>query len=145
MFYKKNKSFSWVLIMSFLFFSEKEGVWNWNEQISQCKSYFSFDSCFCHAHSFHIHCNRFVFIFPLLCGYLQSLSVEEQQRVLGEDKIGFKKGSGASSPASKKKNPKAKVRPSIQQHPPSLWRWFHFSHLLRCRLLLFSFTTSIMK
>lgn len=38
------------------------------------------------------------------------MSVEEQQRVLGEDKIGFKKGSGASSPASKKKNPKAKVK-----------------------------------
>uniref|UniRef100_A0A7N6F932 HMG box domain-containing protein n=1 Tax=Anabas testudineus TaxID=64144 RepID=A0A7N6F932_ANATE len=38
-----------------------------------------------------------------------SLSEEEQQRVLGEEKPGFKKGSGASSPASKKKSSKAKV------------------------------------
>uniref|UniRef100_A0A7N8YBU2 Upstream binding transcription factor n=1 Tax=Mastacembelus armatus TaxID=205130 RepID=A0A7N8YBU2_9TELE len=41
--------------------------------------------------------------------FLSSLSEEEQQRVLGEDKIGFKKGGGANSPASKKKNSKAKV------------------------------------
>lgn len=40
---------------------------------------------------------------------LQTLSEEEQQRVLSEEKMGFKKGTGASSPASKKKNSKAKV------------------------------------
>uniref|UniRef100_A0A8D3CI92 Upstream binding transcription factor n=1 Tax=Scophthalmus maximus TaxID=52904 RepID=A0A8D3CI92_SCOMX len=40
--------------------------------------------------------------------FLSSLPAEEQQRVLGEDKFGFKKGGGASSPAAKKKNPKAK-------------------------------------
>uniref|UniRef100_A0A8D3DHV6 Upstream binding transcription factor n=1 Tax=Scophthalmus maximus TaxID=52904 RepID=A0A8D3DHV6_SCOMX len=38
--------------------------------------------------------------------FLSSLPAEEQQRVLGEDKFGFKKGGGASSPAAKKKNPK---------------------------------------
>lgn len=41
---------------------------------------------------------------------LQSLSEEEQQRVLSEEKIGFKRGGGAGSPASKKKNSKAKVK-----------------------------------
>lgn len=40
---------------------------------------------------------------------LQTLSEEEQQRVLSEEKMGFKKGTGASSPASKKKNSKTKV------------------------------------
>uniref|UniRef100_A0AAQ5X626 HMG box domain-containing protein n=1 Tax=Amphiprion ocellaris TaxID=80972 RepID=A0AAQ5X626_AMPOC len=42
--------------------------------------------------------------------FLSSLSEEEQQRVLGEEKPGFKKGSGASSPASKKKTSKAKEK-----------------------------------
>lgn len=44
---------------------------------------------------------------------LQSLSEEEQQRVLSEEKIGFKRGSGSSSPASKKKGSKAKVTTAI--------------------------------
>uniref|UniRef100_A0A665U3N2 HMG box domain-containing protein n=1 Tax=Echeneis naucrates TaxID=173247 RepID=A0A665U3N2_ECHNA len=51
--------------------------------------------------------------------FLSSLSAEEQQRVLGEDKIGLRKASGASSPASKKKNPKAKVRLNKQQSVPT--------------------------
>lgn len=44
---------------------------------------------------------------------MQSLSEEEQQRVLSEEKIGFKRGSGSSSPASKKKSSKAKVRTAL--------------------------------
>uniref|UniRef100_A0A8P4GKD3 Upstream binding transcription factor n=1 Tax=Dicentrarchus labrax TaxID=13489 RepID=A0A8P4GKD3_DICLA len=44
--------------------------------------------------------------------FLSSLSEEEQQRVLSEEKIGFRRGAGANSPASKKKNTKAKVRPN---------------------------------
>uniref|UniRef100_A0A3Q3X942 HMG box domain-containing protein n=1 Tax=Mola mola TaxID=94237 RepID=A0A3Q3X942_MOLML len=44
------------------------------------------------------------------CIVLYSLSEEEQQRVLSEQKIGFKRSSGASSPASKKKNSKAKYK-----------------------------------
>ncbi len=40
----------------------------------------------------------------------QSISEEEQQRILSEQKMGsFKKAGGGSSPASKKKNSKAKV------------------------------------
>uniref|UniRef100_A0A4W6CMB9 Upstream binding transcription factor n=1 Tax=Lates calcarifer TaxID=8187 RepID=A0A4W6CMB9_LATCA len=61
-----------------------------------------------------------------------SLSVEEQQRVLGEDKIGFKKGSGASSPASKKKNPKAKANPEKPKRPISAM--FIFSEEKRPKL-----------
>lgn len=57
---------------------------------------------------------------------LQTLSEEEQQRVLSEEKIGFKRGSGASSPASKKKNSKTKVRP-LKQSP---------SYLVRCKQIL---------
>ncbi|XP_026181269.1 nucleolar transcription factor 1 [Mastacembelus armatus] len=51
--------------------------------------------------------------------FLSSLSEEEQQRVLGEDKIGFKKGGGANSPASKKKNSKAKANPEKPKRPIS--------------------------
>lgn len=54
---------------------------------------------------------------------LQSLSEEEQTRVLSEEKIGFKKG-GANSLAAKKRASKAKVRPSSE----------HSSHLLRYKL-----------
>uniref|UniRef100_A0A4W6CME3 Upstream binding transcription factor n=1 Tax=Lates calcarifer TaxID=8187 RepID=A0A4W6CME3_LATCA len=64
--------------------------------------------------------------------FLSSLSVEEQQRVLGEDKIGFKKGSGASSPASKKKNPKAKANPEKPKRPISAM--FIFSEEKRPKL-----------
>lgn len=64
----------------------------------------------------------------------QSLSEEEQQRVLSEEKIGFKRGSGASSPASKKKNSKAKVRPRKQSDFSLLERIFTF-HLMSCILL----------
>uniref|UniRef100_A0A3Q3WUM2 HMG box domain-containing protein n=1 Tax=Mola mola TaxID=94237 RepID=A0A3Q3WUM2_MOLML len=66
-----------------------------------------------------------------------SLSEEEQQRVLSEQKIGFKRSSGASSPASKKKNSKAnpekpkrpisamfifseEKRPKLQQERPDV-------------------------
>ncbi|XP_067089783.1 nucleolar transcription factor 1 isoform X2 [Osmerus mordax] len=43
--------------------------------------------------------------------FLCSLSEEEQQRVLGEQKmLGFKKGNGANSTAAKKKNSKAKEK-----------------------------------
>lgn len=48
------------------------------------------------------------------CVDVQTLSEEEQQRVLSEEKIGFKRGSGSTSPASKKKSSKTKVRPSTQ-------------------------------
>lgn len=44
------------------------------------------------------------------------MSEEEQQRVLSEEKIGFKRGSGSSSPASKKKSSKAKVRTVLCTH-----------------------------
>ncbi|TNM97027.1 hypothetical protein fugu_015183 [Takifugu bimaculatus] len=49
--------------------------------------------------------------------FLSTLSEEEQQRVLSEEKIGFRRGTGASSPASKKKNSKAKVGPPTQKNP----------------------------
>uniref|UniRef100_A0A3Q4M9B2 Upstream binding transcription factor n=1 Tax=Neolamprologus brichardi TaxID=32507 RepID=A0A3Q4M9B2_NEOBR len=69
--------------------------------------------------------------------FLSSISEEEQQRVLGEAKTGFKKSTGANSPASKKKNSKAnpekpkrpisamfifaeEKRPKLQQERPDL-------------------------
>uniref|UniRef100_A0A669E771 Upstream binding transcription factor n=1 Tax=Oreochromis niloticus TaxID=8128 RepID=A0A669E771_ORENI len=69
--------------------------------------------------------------------FLSSISEEEQQRVLGEAKTGFKKSTGANSPASKKKNSKAnpekpkrpisamfifaeEKRPKLQQERPEL-------------------------
>lgn len=52
---------------------------------------------------------------------MQSLSEEEQQRVLSEEKIGFKRGGGSGSPASKKKNSKAKVRTALCTNT-----WFFF-------------------
>lgn len=53
---------------------------------------------------------------------LQSISEEEQQRVLGEQKmIGFKKGSGGS-----KKKSRAKVSPTMRQyHSPHQLHIFH--------------------
>uniref|UniRef100_A0A8C1MII2 Upstream binding transcription factor n=1 Tax=Cyprinus carpio TaxID=7962 RepID=A0A8C1MII2_CYPCA len=46
--------------------------------------------------------------------YLLSISEEEQQRILSEQKMGsFKRGGGGVSPASKKKNSKAKVRSPV--------------------------------
>lgn len=50
-------------LLLFLFgFSEKEGVWNRNEQISQCKSCFfcyNFIYFFCHVGSFHVKADHF--------------------------------------------------------------------------------------
>ncbi|KAK5606214.1 hypothetical protein CRENBAI_025203 [Crenichthys baileyi] len=51
--------------------------------------------------------------------FLSTLSEKEQQRVLGEDKIGFKKNSAASSPASKKKNAKTKASTEKPKRPIS--------------------------
>ncbi|XP_035470205.1 nucleolar transcription factor 1 isoform X1 [Scophthalmus maximus] len=64
--------------------------------------------------------------------FLSSLPAEEQQRVLGEDKFGFKKGGGASSPAAKKKNPKAKANPEKPKRPISAM--FIFSEEKRPKL-----------
>uniref|UniRef100_A0A7N6AI76 HMG box domain-containing protein n=1 Tax=Anabas testudineus TaxID=64144 RepID=A0A7N6AI76_ANATE len=64
--------------------------------------------------------------------FLSSLSEEEQQRVLGEEKPGFKKGSGASSPASKKKSSKAKANPEKPKRPISAM--FIFSEEKRPKL-----------
>ncbi|KAM3864496.1 nucleolar transcription factor 1 [Diretmus argenteus] len=65
--------------------------------------------------------------------FLCSLSEEEQQRVLAEQKmIGFKKGLGASSPASKKKNSKAKASPEKPKRPISAM--FIFSEEKRPKL-----------
>lgn len=63
--------------------------------------------------------------------FLSSLSEEEQQRVLAEEKIGFRKGSGASSPASKKKS-KAKVNAEKPKRPISAM--FIFSEEKRPKL-----------
>ncbi|KAK1877739.1 Nucleolar transcription factor 1 [Dissostichus eleginoides] len=48
----------------------------------------------------------------------QSLSEEEQTRVLSEDKLGFKRG-GANSPAAKKKASRAKANPEKPKRPIS--------------------------
>lgn len=58
----------------------------------------------------------FIYFFNVLSSRVdvQTLSEEEQQRVLSEEKIGFKRGSGSTSPASKKKSSKTKVGPSTQ-------------------------------
>ncbi|XP_071768679.1 nucleolar transcription factor 1 isoform X2 [Centroberyx gerrardi] len=65
--------------------------------------------------------------------FLCSLSEEEQQRVLAEQKmIGFKKGGGASSPASKKKSSKAKASPEKPKRPISAM--FIFSEEKRPKL-----------
>ncbi|XP_071399502.1 nucleolar transcription factor 1 [Centroberyx affinis] len=65
--------------------------------------------------------------------FLCSLSEEEQQRVLAEQKmIGFKKGGGASSPAAKKKSSKAKASPEKPKRPISAM--FIFSEEKRPKL-----------
>ncbi|XP_075894578.1 nucleolar transcription factor 1 isoform X1 [Nelusetta ayraudi] len=71
---------------------------------------------------FEIEMNRF----------LSSLSEEEQQRVLSEEKIGFKRGGGSSSPAAKKKNAKAKASPEKPKRPISAM--FIFSEEKRPKL-----------
>lgn len=64
--------------------------------------------------------------------FLSTLSEEEQQRVLGEDKVGIRKGGGANSPASKKKPSKAKVNPEKPKRPISAM--FIFSEEKRPKL-----------
>ncbi|KAM4598122.1 nucleolar transcription factor 1 isoform 2-T2 [Polymixia lowei] len=65
--------------------------------------------------------------------FLCSLSEEEQKRVLAEQKmIGFKRGGGASSPASKKKSSKAKASPEKPKRPISAM--FIFSEEKRPKL-----------
>ncbi|XP_061837301.1 nucleolar transcription factor 1 isoform X1 [Nerophis lumbriciformis] len=71
---------------------------------------------------FEIEMNRF----------LSSLSEEEQQRVLGEDKVGFKRGGLANSAAAKRKNSKAKVTPEKPKRPISAM--FIFSEEKRPKL-----------
>ncbi|XP_061906153.1 nucleolar transcription factor 1 isoform X1 [Entelurus aequoreus] len=71
---------------------------------------------------FEIEMNRF----------LSSLSEEEQQRVLGEDKVGFKRGGLANSTAAKRKNSKAKVAPEKPKRPISAM--FIFSEEKRPKL-----------
>uniref|UniRef100_A0A8C1NS12 Upstream binding transcription factor n=1 Tax=Cyprinus carpio TaxID=7962 RepID=A0A8C1NS12_CYPCA len=52
--------------------------------------------------------------------YLLSISEEEQQRILSEQKMGsFKRGGGGVSPASKKKNSKAKVSLPVKSEKQS--------------------------
>uniref|UniRef100_A0A3P8X5T5 Upstream binding transcription factor n=1 Tax=Cynoglossus semilaevis TaxID=244447 RepID=A0A3P8X5T5_CYNSE len=62
--------------------------------------------------------------------FLSSLSVEEQQRVLGEDKFGYKKGSAAGSPAAKKRA--SKTSPEKPKRPISAM--FIFSEEKRPKL-----------
>uniref|UniRef100_A0A3P9NXP4 Upstream binding transcription factor n=1 Tax=Poecilia reticulata TaxID=8081 RepID=A0A3P9NXP4_POERE len=64
--------------------------------------------------------------------FLSTLSEQEQQRVLGEDKIGLKKNSAASSPASKKKNAKTKASTEKPKRPISAM--FIFSEEKRAKL-----------
>ncbi|XP_056309296.1 nucleolar transcription factor 1 [Danio aesculapii] len=65
--------------------------------------------------------------------YLLSISEEEQQRILSEQKMGsFKKAGGISSPASKKKNSKAK--PSAEKPKPPISAMFIFSEEKRPKL-----------
>uniref|UniRef100_A0A671QR94 Nucleolar transcription factor 1-like n=1 Tax=Sinocyclocheilus anshuiensis TaxID=1608454 RepID=A0A671QR94_9TELE len=65
--------------------------------------------------------------------YLLSISEEEQQRILSEQKMGrFKKGGGGSSPASKKKNSKAKS--STEKPKPPVSAMFIFSEEKRPKL-----------
>uniref|UniRef100_H3CF76 Upstream binding transcription factor n=1 Tax=Tetraodon nigroviridis TaxID=99883 RepID=H3CF76_TETNG len=64
--------------------------------------------------------------------FLSTLSEQEQQRVLSEEKIGYKKGTGASSPASKKKNSKTKASPEKPKRPISAM--FIFSEEKRPKL-----------
>ncbi|XP_029294206.1 nucleolar transcription factor 1 isoform X2 [Cottoperca gobio] len=70
---------------------------------------------------FEIEMNRF----------LSSLSEEEQNRVLSEEKLGFKRG-GANSPAAKKKASRAKVSPEKPKRPISAM--FIFSEEKRPKL-----------
>ncbi|XP_049601082.1 nucleolar transcription factor 1 isoform X3 [Syngnathus scovelli] len=63
--------------------------------------------------------------------FLSSLSEEEQQRVLGEDKVGFKRGTGANSAASRK-NSKAKANAEKPKRPISAM--FIFSEEKRPKL-----------
>uniref|UniRef100_A0A8C9XZ15 Upstream binding transcription factor n=1 Tax=Sander lucioperca TaxID=283035 RepID=A0A8C9XZ15_SANLU len=63
--------------------------------------------------------------------FLSSLSEEEQNRVLSEDKSGFKKG-GANSPAAKKRASRAKVNPEKPKRPISAM--FIFSEEKRPKL-----------
>uniref|UniRef100_A0A3B3XSN5 HMG box domain-containing protein n=1 Tax=Poecilia mexicana TaxID=48701 RepID=A0A3B3XSN5_9TELE len=64
--------------------------------------------------------------------FLSTLSEQEQQRVLGEDKIGLKKNSAASSPASRKKNAKTKASTEKPKRPISAM--FIFSEEKRAKL-----------
>lgn len=65
--------------------------------------------------------------------YLLSISEEEQQRILSEQKMGsFKRGGGGTSPASKKKNSKAKSSPEKPKPPVSAM--FIFSEEKRPKL-----------
>uniref|UniRef100_A0A8C1NKI4 Upstream binding transcription factor n=1 Tax=Cyprinus carpio TaxID=7962 RepID=A0A8C1NKI4_CYPCA len=65
--------------------------------------------------------------------YLLSISEEEQQRILSEQKMGsFKRGGGGVSPASKKKNSKAKS--STEKPKPPVSAMFIFSEEKRPKL-----------
>uniref|UniRef100_A0A672YM61 Upstream binding transcription factor n=1 Tax=Sphaeramia orbicularis TaxID=375764 RepID=A0A672YM61_9TELE len=63
--------------------------------------------------------------------FLSSLSEEEQQRVLGEEKIGFRKGSGAAMNPENPKGPfqpcsfSEEKRPKLQQELPDLGQRTH--------------------
>uniref|UniRef100_A0A3Q2D5V0 Upstream binding transcription factor n=1 Tax=Cyprinodon variegatus TaxID=28743 RepID=A0A3Q2D5V0_CYPVA len=64
--------------------------------------------------------------------FLSTLPEKEQQRVLGEDKIGFKKNNAAGSPASKKKNAKTNASPEKPKRPISAM--FIFAEEKRAKL-----------
>ncbi|XP_026063692.1 nucleolar transcription factor 1 [Carassius auratus] len=65
--------------------------------------------------------------------YLLSISEEEQQRILSEQKMGsFKRGGGGSSPASKKKSSQAKS--SAEKPKPPVSAMFIFSEEKRPKL-----------
>ncbi|KAL3053441.1 hypothetical protein OYC64_005889 [Pagothenia borchgrevinki] len=63
--------------------------------------------------------------------FLSSLSEEEQNRVLSEDKLGFKRG-GANSPAAKKNASRAKANPEKPKRPISAM--FIFSEEKRLKM-----------
>uniref|UniRef100_A0A671QRC0 Nucleolar transcription factor 1-like n=1 Tax=Sinocyclocheilus anshuiensis TaxID=1608454 RepID=A0A671QRC0_9TELE len=78
-------------------------------------------------------CEQVCNTFMQIAFILHSISEEEQQRILSEQKMGrFKKGGGGSSPASKKKNSKAKS--STEKPKPPVSAMFIFSEEKRPKL-----------
>lgn len=89
----------------FLYRERKSMKWKWTASFWYVLSFLYIVIC-------NVIYNFFLTLVINICFVcvLQSISEEEQQRVLGEYKMaGFKKSSGLSSPSTKKKTSKAKV------------------------------------